>query len=111
MNKRIKTKWIKALRSGKYKQGTGRLKTNDGGFCCLGVLSDLYAKEKKIEWISERCTLRILDEGFVLSDEIMLWAGLKGNSDIVIGENVASVWNDDEEIGFQGIATLIEEHL
>lgn len=29
-------KWVKALRSGKYKQGTGALQ-NESGYCCLGV--------------------------------------------------------------------------
>ena len=33
-------KWIKALRSKKYKQGMGRLRCGDK-FCCLGVLGDL----------------------------------------------------------------------
>lgn len=32
--------WIAALRSGKYKQAQGRLKT-DVGFCCLGVACDM----------------------------------------------------------------------
>ena len=40
MNKEWKTKWIAALRSGKYKQTTGKLKHEDG-FCCLGVLCDI----------------------------------------------------------------------
>lgn len=32
----FKAEWIKALRSGKYKQGRGYLKI-DGSYCCLGV--------------------------------------------------------------------------
>jgi hypothetical protein len=39
MNPKYKTRWIKALRSGKYKQGVGALKTESGKYCCLGVLS------------------------------------------------------------------------
>lgn len=38
MDKKLKTKWIKALRSGKYKQGSGRLKKGNT-YCCLGVLA------------------------------------------------------------------------
>lgn len=38
MDMLIKRDWIEALRSGKYKQGTGRLHGADGSFCCLGVL-------------------------------------------------------------------------
>lgn len=40
MNKEIKAKWIEALRSGKYKQGTHWLRLQDT-YCCLGVLCDL----------------------------------------------------------------------
>ena len=41
MNKEIKREWTHALRSGKYKQGNGQLKTSSGKFCCLGVLCDI----------------------------------------------------------------------
>lgn len=37
MNKKIKTKWINALRSNRYKQTTGALKERSS-YCCLGVL-------------------------------------------------------------------------
>jgi len=40
--------WVKALRSGKYIQGEGRLRDvnfrGEAVFCCLGVACDLYAK-------------------------------------------------------------------
>lgn len=35
--KEFKKKWVKALRSGKYKQGQGYLKVNEDSYCCLGV--------------------------------------------------------------------------
>ena len=38
LTKQVKEKWVAALRSGKYKQGASRLKTEDGSYCCLGVL-------------------------------------------------------------------------
>lgn len=45
MNKRLKTRWVKALRSGKYAQGNGDLRTEsrhgDVTYCCLGVLGAL----------------------------------------------------------------------
>lgn len=37
MDKEIKSKWLKALRSGRYKQTQTMLK-DDIGYCCLGVL-------------------------------------------------------------------------
>src|SRR4051812_34484552 len=36
--------WVKALRSGEYKQTKGALHTADGAFCCLGVACDLALK-------------------------------------------------------------------
>lgn len=33
--------WVEALLSGKYKQGTDCLRSNDNEFCCLGVAADL----------------------------------------------------------------------
>lgn len=42
MKAEMKTKWLAALRSGKYEQGSGRLRSIDGThFCCLGVLADV----------------------------------------------------------------------
>ena len=42
MKKKYAMKWIKALRSGKYKQGfAGEMKDQNGGYCCLGVLREV----------------------------------------------------------------------
>lgn len=48
MNEEIKKIWVKALKSGKYKQGKGKL-SHAGRYCCLGVLCSIYAREKKIK--------------------------------------------------------------
>ena len=47
MKAELKTKWIEALRSGKYNQGRRALVTNQGSYCCLGVLCDVMGKEKE----------------------------------------------------------------
>jgi hypothetical protein len=49
MNPEVKQKWIDALRSGKYDQGSEKLRSVTG-YCCLGVLCDLYSKEQGAEW-------------------------------------------------------------
>jgi len=46
MDKKKAVNWVKALRSGKFKQGEGQLKVvnkNDGkiSHCCLGVLAEI----------------------------------------------------------------------
>lgn len=51
MNKNAKA-WVKALRSGKYKQGYGRLSTkhpdtNEITYCCLGVACEVYNEANK----------------------------------------------------------------
>lgn len=45
----LRKKWVDALRSGKYKQGTGCLRNTSNHFCCLGVLCDIYGEGL---WIS-----------------------------------------------------------
>lgn len=51
MKKSIMQKWVKALRSGKYKQAKGALSSPRGAsHCCLGVLCDITKKETGGEW-------------------------------------------------------------
>ena len=40
MDAELKANWVKALRSGEYKQAIDELR-NFNGFCCLGVLLDI----------------------------------------------------------------------
>lgn len=42
MEQELKTRWIEALRSGDYEQGTSYLCYN--GYCCLGVLAEIDGK-------------------------------------------------------------------
>lgn len=49
MKAELKAKWVEALRSGKYQQGTNYLKrtdtpNNEPVYCCLGVLCDISGK-------------------------------------------------------------------
>lgn len=53
--KQVYKRWLKALRSGEYAQGTSYLKWQYRGekkaeFCCLGVLCDLAARDGGPEW-------------------------------------------------------------
>lgn len=105
MKKRVLTKWLKALRSGKYKQGRGTLcqidKNGNESFCCLGVLCDLYNKEQKrnkkrglhVEITTEGSMVSILvpkaasiksydDCDGTLPNKVIKWAGFREyNSD------------------------------
>ena len=48
MDKKLKTKWIKALRGRRYKQTCGTLHRNVGGkhfYCCFGVLMKVDGRD------------------------------------------------------------------
>lgn len=122
MLKRIKTKWLKALRSGKYRQVKGAMRRGildnekTFGYCCLGVLTDLYCKEigKDFEDVRGGCCY--------LPNTVQEWAGLERNDPLLCnsrkyGELSCSSANDGETDfsfkprTFKQIAVLIERHL
>lgn len=88
MNPQVKEKWIDALLSGKYEQGSEKLR-GANGYCCLGVLCDLYAQEQNKEWDfkgysenSEEQNTHPMDywvfdgESEFLPDSVREWAGM-----------------------------------
>ena len=118
MNQIIKQKWLDALRSGQYEQTRANLR-NKHGFCCLGVLCDLYAKETQTEWGNESSDSRgvkeFLGEYATLPDEVREWAGLnESNPTFKVDEDSLYVslacLNDDGD-DFEKIAQVIEEQL
>lgn len=101
MKRDVMRKWVKALRSGKYKQTIGKLK-NEDGYCCLGVLCDIKAKEQKKKFNG------IGDENKdVLSVTQMKWAGMKTKTGRC-GKNELTNMNDYEGRSFAYIAHFIE---
>ena len=78
-------KWIKALLSGEYQQGTGRLK-RDGNYCCLGVACDVYRKTtKKGRWFrrEDAGDHSFLKAGAQLPEVVSEWFGLDQYDPIV----------------------------
>jgi len=109
----VQKKWVAALRSGKYKQVKRHLKSNNG-FCCLGVLCDLYGKEKEILWEGEEKEM-FLHKSTTLPEEVYVWAGLRGNEgDIKNPEKgegqLLTVMNDDKGMSFKQIADFIDRN-
>lgn len=111
MNKRVKQKWLKALRSGEYRQGTKQLESR-GAFCCLGVLEDLYRTAEQVRW-----TRHASSKGFH-SKDCAKWSGLETARDIdyaALSPRKSTVkklvnMNDDGKT-FPEIANWIEENL
>jgi hypothetical protein len=119
MKKDIKELWVNALESGEYAQAQGVLK-NENGYCCLGVLCDLYLKsgiDPSAHWASdEESELFLIGNNgspWSLLPEVQSWAGLESNespsSPKVKGTLLESL-NDQGE-SFEAIAELIKEYL
>lgn len=110
-------KWVAALRSGKYKQGTRYLTVIKNGKefdCCLGVACKLYMEEGNALQVEQQNShLRYIppmDEGGadsgVLPVPVRKWLGLtfsNGNSDSIC----LSSLNDNGK-SFEEIAKVIE---
>ena len=112
MNKTIKKKWLKALRSGRYKQGKQYLRNSDNTYCCLGVLAKVMGRRWRkdssgIDYalVDKSCTLN-LDGVCLLPPAVMEAARI--NPKI---QNYLSTKNDSGDWPFNRIADWIERHL
>ncbi|MFE7797018.1 hypothetical protein [Nocardia sp. NPDC057440] len=123
MNPDIKEKWVTALRSGEFKQGRAMLRSKNDQYCCLGVLSELAAKEGVVSR-----ALDINEYGYrygsnswsTLPSAVASWAGLPWSDDIgMLPEKAAERYghpclaelNDSGHYSFPVIADVIEEWL
>lgn len=118
MNPEIKQLWLEALRSGEYRQGRGYLRRlNDDrseGYCCLGVLCDIYAKTTKNgtwDTVYRYGTTFAVNvdspESTDLPKSVQNWSGLTGDG---VRGRLARM-NDDGDHTFGDIADWIEENL
>ena len=114
MNPEVKQRWIVALNSDEYTQTKNRLKDSTG-FCCLGVLTDLYAKEHNQEWtLNDAGNYSFGGWSSTLSNEVMNWAGIVepwGYFKDPVGEFNTLAGLNDDGYSFKQIAQVIEEQL
>ena len=102
MNKNAKA-WVKALRSGKYKQGEGVLRVEDK-YCCLGVACELAG------------VADIINNGeyfygggpYVLPQSVQEWLGLDSMEGSYEKGNRALSSDNDVGKTFEVIADIIE---
>ena len=106
MTKEFKDKWITALRSGEYKQGTEALYDNfDNTYCCLGVA----------------CIVAGLTKESIDGEAIILKSNLPIKNNIpkeLIGETIDNSFvqilidrNDHKKWSFKQIADYIQKNL
>jgi hypothetical protein len=114
MDKDLKEKWLKALRSGEYKQ-TQRFLKKDSGFCCLGVLTDLYINENGGSWtqgITWYFPITISDGKPTTSifASVLPYDILK-NADLNMADTMDLADMNDTGSSFKEIADYIEKNL
>jgi hypothetical protein len=109
----IKSRWTAALRSGRFKQGTGFLRTNNEKYCCLGVLCQLAVEagvDVKVT-TPEFGPKRYTYDGRVglLPTSVQKWAGLDTGGPRAGVESLTNL--NDFGVDFGRIAELIDSHL
>ena len=105
MNQNAKN-WVKALRSGEFAQGRGRLKRGDT-YCCLGVACELYRREHpEIVWEYNGILRKIC----ITPDLVTKWLGLNSNTaDFILGGECTSLMKlNDAGLTFKEIADIIK---
>ena len=108
MKKTVMTEWVKALRSGKFKQGKKLLKQTDHNgkvsHCCLGVLCEIYNKKNKNKKLN-------FDNYRFLPTKVMNWCGLSTYEgrfyDLTKSSSLTAM--NDEGKRFTTIANFIEK--
>jgi hypothetical protein len=109
MDKALKEKWVAALRSGNYAQGTDALCTVVGGearYCCLGVLvEEVYGDDTWKEDSSNGALLRSTGNSCTL--------GYAERGTLGVTEFVGRLVSMNDTLGksFEEIADYIEENL
>lgn len=109
--KRLK-EWVAALKSGKYIQGKGYLRSGDNKYCCLGVACDISKKTTGLTW---RNSYEI-DGSAYLREETAKHFGFNENAFgfnfVPIGSNRITetlvTLNDDYDWTFEQIGNLVQ---
>src|SRR5258708_2356684 len=95
VNKRRVRAWVKALRSGEYRQGNFMLRPTDDTYCCLGVACEV-------------AQLPYRANAGALPDEVAEYYGLD-NDPLLTSRYTCVAANDPGGWSFKRIATAIEK--
>ena len=98
MKKEVAELWVKALRSGDYRQGFGRLRTPEDNYCCLGVLCDISPIPMEMNLSN---SLPVI--------EVVKWAGLSSDNPRISDGRALTTLNDAAGLSFNQIVDFIEK--
>lgn len=116
MKKKIADLWVKALRSGEFKQGKGRLERRGDTkeYCCLGVLCELALLEGVMDYhpLYGYGELDVIGayNNYTLPLTVQNWAGIQTGNPEINSIGRLSHLNDVKGKSFSEIANIIEKH-
>jgi hypothetical protein len=107
-------KWVAALRSGKYKQGKGKLHDVDDKYCCLGIACKV-AMENGVElnkkYNADDLWYTYDGKSTYLPSSVLLWLRLRNGRGGCPDYSTDLAAYNDTGITFNQIADIIErEH-
>ena len=111
MKKDIKDLWVTTLRSGYFRQTSGRLMRNTDQFCVLGVLCNILFAEMNCVWEDTNYSARsFLGETAVLPKEVMTFCDIKTPTcELEYKGNKTSLTKlNDNGLMFSELADIIE---
>lgn len=104
--------WVEALRSGKYTQGMGLLRSRNDEYCCLGVACELYAeRHPELVIAAPREDSDYYTYGGrcdTLPHAVVVWLGLRDAAGSYRPEESALTEDNDNGMTFAEIADIIE---
>jgi hypothetical protein len=108
MKKKLKQRWVAALRSGEYHQAKEYLHVPSVGYCCLGVLCDIVDDTK---WVDKDRTAYTFDNNTYTYSRYPTqnWLDNVGLPDKQA--DYLTILNDKENQTFSQIADWIETNL
>lgn len=122
MNQRVKELWIKALKSGEFKQCRGHL-AKDDKYCALGVLSVLALLEGVCTFDEVDGVGKFDNRKFSLSFNVMKWADIAQDHErfldplehdvlLILHKRITSIQElNDKGKTFKELAIIIEKYL
>lgn len=111
MDKKLKAKWLRALRSGSYRQIDGKLANDEGTkFCCLGVLADIQGCAWKPGGNGDGLVpVNKAGRAIIPDSDDWLPPRRAGGLSADVQEQLAQM--NDDGASFKKIAAFIEKHL
>lgn len=107
MNLEARDKWVAALRSGEYRQGTGNLCRREGDELCMCALGVLIDCTQQPEWRAHGTFLLPYKNG--LNQETRLIYESLGLDTLQVRYSITM--NDKHKMSFGEIADYVEENL